>query len=201
MKMHVSRRHPCRPIIWFTLALSSLFMGCQQRGATSEPAATTAAVSDPVERGRYLVTICSCNDCHTPWKMGAQGPEPDMTRMLSGNPAGMTFTPASYPDGALMAMNPTFTAFAGAPFGTSYSANLTPHDTGLANITEEMFVQAMRTGKHFGTGRPILPPMPWNWIGKMTDEDLHAVFAYLKTIPAIENAVPEPVPPSAPPVH
>jgi hypothetical protein len=54
----------------------------------------------------------------------------------------------------------------------------------------------MRNGKHMGSGRPILPPMPWETIGKMTDEDLKAIFAYLKTVKPIRNRVPMPVPPS-----
>jgi hypothetical protein len=129
--------------------------------------------------------------------MGQEGPAPDMTRMLSGHPAGAAAL-SPPPEGVVI--SPSFTAFSG-PFGTSYTANLTPHATGLGNITREMFVQAMRTGKHFGTGRPILPPMPWQWYAKMTDEDLNAIWAYLQTIPPIENAVPEPLPPSAAPAH
>jgi hypothetical protein len=96
----------------------------------------------------------------------------------------------------LMAM--TNTAFRG-PWGTSYAANLTPHETGLGTETEAMFVASMREGKHFGTGRPVLPPMPWPGVGKMTDEDLRAVWAYLRSIPPIENTVPEPAPPPAAP--
>jgi hypothetical protein len=57
------------------------------------------------------------------------------------------------------------------------------------------FMQAMRTGRHQGQGRPILPPMPWQNVGQMTDEDLKAVFAYLRQIPAVKNKVPDPIPP------
>ena len=52
------------------------------RVATPTPSATT----DALARGRYLVTVAGCNDCHTPWHMGSNGPEPDMSRMLSGHP-------------------------------------------------------------------------------------------------------------------
>jgi hypothetical protein len=60
-----------------------------------------------------------------------------------------------------------------------------------------MFVSAIKSGMHMGAGRPILPPMPWPAHGKLPEEDLRAVFAYLKTIPAIENAAPQsnPAPP------
>ena len=59
-----------------------------------------------------------------------------------------------------------------------------------------MFIQAMRTGQHQGSGRYILPPMPWQWIGKYSDEDLKAIFAYLKSIKPIVNRVPVPIPPA-----
>jgi hypothetical protein len=79
----------------------------------------------------------------------------------------------------------------------SFSANLTPdHETGvLRDFTEQQFVETLRTGRHKGRGRPILPPMPWQFIGQMTDEDLKAVFAYLRQIPAVKNKVPDPIPP------
>lgn len=87
------------------------------------------------------------------------------------------------------------TAWAG-PWGITYSANLTPDvNTGLGIWTEEMFMKAMRTGKHMGSGRDILPPMPWNAIGRLTDEDLKAVYAYLRSIPAVTNHVPSPLSP------
>jgi hypothetical protein len=90
----------------------------------------------------------------------------------------------------------TLTAFAG-PWGITYAINLTPdQNTGLGAWTEEMFVNAMKTGKHMGSSRPIQPPMPWPWFAKMTDDDLKAMYAYLRTIPAISNQVPpyEPAP-------
>jgi hypothetical protein len=61
--------------------------------------------------------------------------------------------------------------------------------------TEEMFVKTMRTGKHMSAGRNLLPPMPWQSISKLTDDDLKAIHAYLRTIPAVKNHVPLPVPP------
>jgi len=54
----------------------------------------------------------------------------------------------------------------------------------------------MRTGRHLGQGRQILPPMPWQVYGNMTDEDLKAVYAYLRQIPPIKNKVPDPIPPA-----
>lgn len=147
---------------------------------------------DPVARGRYLVGIGGCGDCHTPKKMTAQGPAPDDTMALAGHRSTDTLPPAPAPTGGWMvAANIDATAWAG-PWGVSYSANLTPDPkTGLGGWTEETFLAAMRTGKHLGAGRPILPPMPWQGIGAMREADLRAIFAYLKSIKPIENAVPE----------
>ncbi|HEY0875391.1 MAG TPA: hypothetical protein VGD94_18085, partial [Vicinamibacterales bacterium] len=89
----------------------------------------------------------------------------------------------------------TNTAFAG-PWGVSFTANLTPDkDTGLGSWTEEMFLMALRSGRHEGKGRPILPPMPWRFVGSLSDEDLKAVFAYLQSLPPIRNRVPAPIDP------
>jgi len=160
---------------------------------------TTAATPDAAKlaRGEYLVKIMGCNDCHTPWAMGANGPGPDMTRMLSGHPQDLKITAApSLGEGPwVWAATGTNTAFAG-PWGVSFTANLTPDpETGLGKWNEETFVRAIRTGKHEGQGRPILPPMPWPMYRNATDEDLGAVFAYLQTIPAIKNRVPQPLDP------
>jgi hypothetical protein len=152
--------------------------------------------SDPVARGKYLVTLAACSDCHTPLKLGANGPEPDMARYLSGHPATPTLPPPpELPEGPWNWTGAaTLTAFAG-PWGISYAANLTPHESGIKPWTEEQFVAAMRTGEHLGKGRPILPPMPWHYYGQMTDHDLRAVFAYLKSVPPVDNLVPSPAPP------
>ena len=124
----------------------------------------------------------------------------DTTRLLAGYPAAapVPALPAGLPNPAAWAAlsNGDGTAWAG-PWGTSFAANLTPHETGLAAWTPELFIQAMRTGKHMGTGRAVLPPMPWQDYGQMTDDDLRAVFAYLRSLKPVANAVPAPVPPKS----
>ena len=160
-----------------------------------------AAPQDRVARGKYLVTVGGCNDCHTPLKMGPNGPEPDWSRMLSGHPEQMKLPPApTMPEGPWnTAVAATLTAWSG-PWGTSFPANLTPDgETGLGRWTEKEFVATLRTGRHLGRGRQILPPMPWFNYAQMTDEDLASVFAYLQSIPAIRNKVPAPIPPAAAP--
>ena len=151
-----------------------------------------------VKRGEYLVTTGLCHDCHTPSVVGPDGPAPDMKRALSGHPQDIAVkAPAALSEPWTGAMSATLTAWSG-PWGVSFSANLTPDpDTGvLRDFTEDQFVRTLRTGRHQGQGREILPPMPWPWIGKMTDDDLKAIFAYLRQIPAVRNKVPDPIPPA-----
>lgn len=145
-----------------------------------------------VQRGEYLVKIMGCNDCHTPWKMGPQGPEPDTTRFLSGHPEEIGPLPnAKAAEPFVWSGFGSNTAFSG-PWGVSYAFNLTPEEnTGLGIWTEEMFINAIRTGRHMGTSRPINPPMPWPAYRNATDEDLKAVYAFLRTIKPIVNRVPE----------
>ncbi len=162
-------------------------------------AAPPGAPSSPLKRGEYLVNFGGCHDCHTPKKMGAKGPELDTERLLSGHPEQMQLTAAPVLQGPWMAATVgTMTAWSG-PWGISYTANLTPdRETGLGAWTEQNFVDTMRTGRHMGRGRPILPPMPWQMVGKLTDQDLSAIFAYLKSLPVVKNRVPQPTPPASP---
>lgn len=157
-------------------------------------------LSAQVVRGEYLVNTGGCHDCHTPMKMGANGPESDMTRALSGHPSNAALPPApKLPDGPWIATSSaTNTAFAG-PWGTSFTANLTSDaETGLGRWTLKDFKDTLRTGRHMGRGRPVLPPMPIPAYRNFNDADLEAIFAYLKTVPAISNRVPEPLPPARP---
>jgi cytochrome c len=155
-----------------------------------------SAVSAPATRGKYLVTVMDCHGCHTPFKKG----QPDMTRMLMGHPQDVKIAaPPVVPAGGVWGavVSATNTAWAG-PWGVSFTSNLTPdHATGLGAWTEEMFVNAIRRGKHLGAagGRNILPPMPWISYAALTDQDLKAIYAYLRTIPAVANRVPSPIRP------
>ena len=176
-----------------TLLFAAAFVGAGCQQAPTPPAAPTH--EEMVTRGEYLVTIIGCNDCHTPLKMGPNGPEADMARMLAGHPEEVKLPPPPKlrpdPNGwNSVAYNAS--AFAG-PWGITYPINLTPDEnTGIGVWTEEMFIKTIRNGRHMGgEARPIQPPMPWSWYSKMTDEDLKAIYAYLRTIPAIVNHVPE----------
>jgi hypothetical protein len=190
-----SYRFPLLFAVLTLLVSGSVLTRAVAAGPDQPQASTNAAL---VERGAYLIEIMACHDCHTPWKMGPNGPEPDMTRALSGHPSDMKMPPAP----VLPADSPwvwigagTNTAFAG-PWGVSFTANLTPDkETGLGNWTYDMFIQTMRTRRHQGKGRPLLPPMPAQIIAATTEEDSRALFAYLQSLRPIRNRVPTPIDP------
>ena len=138
------------------------------RSRRSRSSASPASSDARVERGAHLVRTMGCNDCHTPWKMGPRGPEPDMSRALTGHPEDLVMPPApALPPGPWTWIGAaTNTAFAG-PWGVSFTANLTPDpETGLGKWTEAMFIQTMKTGRHEGKGRHLLPPMPYPIIAR-----------------------------------
>jgi hypothetical protein len=176
-------------VILLTASVGFVTLTGGEAHGTGQPHQPGQAV---IQRGEYLVKIMGCSDCHTPWKMGPQGPEPDMTRFLSGHPQEIGPLPNVKAAEPYIALSlPTNTAYSG-PWGVSYAFNLTPEqNTGLGIWTEEMFVKTIRTGRHMGVSRPINPPMPWLAYRNATDEDLRAIYAYLRTIRPIVNRVPE----------
>jgi hypothetical protein len=128
--------------------------------------------------------------------MGPKGPEPDMSRALSGHPADLLMPDPPKPVGPwAWSGAATNTAFAG-PWGVSFTANLTPDlETGLGRWTAETFIATMKTGRHEGKGRPLLPPMPYPSVASLNDEDIRSLFAYLQSLPPARNRVPAPVDP------
>jgi mono/diheme cytochrome c family protein len=180
----------------FPLAVLGLVLGAG--AAQAAPPAQTKLV----QHGAYLVRVAGCHDCHTPLKMGPKGPEPDMSRMLSGHPEGLQMPPAPKLTEAPWgwAGSLTMTAFSG-PWGVSYAANLTPDkETGLGAWTEAQFLQMVRSARHLGQGRAILPPMPIQNLQAASEADLKAIFAYLHSIPAVKNKVPAPIAPAPTPI-
>jgi hypothetical protein len=156
-----------------------------------------------VDRGKYLVALGGCHDCHTPKIQGPNGvPILDEAKLLSGHPENLpppSWSPKDMKEkGVAAATNPSLTAWAG-PWGVSFAMNLTPDkETGIAEWSEQMFIQVARTGKHQGqpNGRDILPPMPWFNLKEVKDADLKAIWAYLRSIPPVKNNVPLPMLPS-----
>jgi hypothetical protein len=147
-----------------------------------------------VRLGDYLVNAIGCDDCHTPKKMGAHGPELDLDYRFAGHLANR---PLGKPDTSVlktgwMLFSNDLTAMLG-PWGISYAANISSDATGIGNWSEEQFMKALRHGKMKGLdeSRPILPPMPWQNFAKLKDQDIKAIFAYLKSAKPVENRVPE----------
>jgi mono/diheme cytochrome c family protein len=138
-------------------------------------ASRQANASDPqVERGKYLVTVISCGDCHTP---GGLLGKPDMKRFLGGSEVG----------------------FALPDLGVFYGSNLTPDTaTGLGNWTVEEIATAIRTGIR-PDGRKLAPVMPVASFGHLTPADALAIGAYLKSLPPVRNKVAGPFAPNQKP--
>ena len=127
-----------------------------------------------IERGKYLVTLGGCNDCHTP---GYFFGKPDATRILGGSEVGFEIP----------------------GLGVFHGPNLTPDDdTGLGKWSTDEIVKAITTG-HRPDGRVLAPIMPWHALAKLTPEDSRAIVAFLKSLPAVKNKVPGPFGPNEKP--
>lgn len=155
------------------------------------------AEAELVERGKYLVEIMGCHDCHSPKLMGPEGPYPDPDRLLSGFRSDGQLPPVPETPGWAL-FNMDLTASVG-PWGINHAANITSDDTGIGTWTEEQFAKALTQGWYKGQegGRRLLPPMPWQNYRNMKADDVKAVFAYLKSTKPVSNVVPPPVPPKA----
>lgn len=190
-----------RGIFFFALAFSILMVACDSKKEVENKEASLAPLTkdEYIVKGAYLIKVGGCNDCHTPKLFTEKGMELDTSRLLSGHPAGETLPPVdprALQPGYWVLFNAHSTAAVG-PWGLTYARNLTPHETGIKGWQEEYFIKSFRTGKHMGieSGRPIMPPMPWFNLAGAPDEDLKAIFHYLKSIKPVDNAVPEPLSP------
>lgn len=193
---------PYLSIAAFAVLVSLFLFSCKEKANQPveklEPVQEQSAENE-IERGEYLVGIMGCNDCHSPKRMGERGPEIIPELLLSGYPSDrpvVNFDSELIKEGFAM-FYPDLTAAAG-PWGISFAGNLTPDETGIGNWTEEQFKKALTQGKLKGMddGRMLLPPMPWVNYVNLKDEDIHAMFSYLKSIDPVSNVVPAPVPPS-----
>lgn len=165
----------------------------------SGKAAITQSLSkeELIKRGAYLVNTSACHDCHSPKVMTPMGSEPDPKRLLSGYP-GNAPLPVIKKEvlNDWVLFNQELTSAVG-PWGVSFAANITSDKTGIGNWTEEQFLTALKKGKYKGLegSRSLLPPMPWPIYRNMNDDDLKAIFAYLKTTKPVHNIVPAPIAP------
>ncbi len=162
---------------------------------------TTAATTDVqisqdslVKLGGYLVNTMGCDDCHSPKKFGPNGPEVIADLRFSGHPANAPLPKVDTMvlKSGWMLFSPDLTTAVG-PWGMTFAANISSDPTGIGSWSEEQFMKALRHGKLKGLdeSRPILPPMPWQNFAKLKDQDIKAIFAYLKSTKPVENRVPE----------
>lgn len=181
-------------------AALTAFLSCNT-SETKNEANVSISKDSLVSRGKYIVNAAGCDDCHTPKKMGPNGPEPDMEYRFSGQLANRMPPPAdtSAVSKGWLSFSMDLTAIVG-PWGTSYAANISSDETGIGGWTEDQFINCIRNGKSKGIneGRPLLPPMPWPSYRNFSDTDLKAIFAYLKSSKPISNRVPGPKPPGQP---
>lgn len=175
-------------------ATTFIVLACNE-GKTKEPVKEALNNTALVKRGEYLVAAVGCDDCHTPKIFKPDGHfELDMNRRFSGHPAnepvGKVDTTAFKNGWVYFGMG--LTAAAG-PWGISYAANITSDTTGIGMWTEEQFFTAIRKGMYKGldNNRPLLPPMPWFVYKNFNDEDLKAIYAYLKSTKPVKNVVPQ----------
>lgn len=171
-------------------------IACQSKTADEKNPTVKTDSAAQVKRGEYLVSIVGCDDCHSPKRMGEHGPELIPELRLSGYPS---TRPIQKADSNVIKQGwalfgPDLTTAVG-PWGVSFAANLTSDATGIGNWKEENFIKSIREGKLKGLdgSRNLLPPMPWYVYKNMTDDDLKAIFAYLKTVKPVDNIVPRPV--------
>jgi mono/diheme cytochrome c family protein len=151
------------------VGMLAIAMAC---AATAPESAT--AQSTQVDRGKYLVTLGSCTDCHTP---GYFFGKPDMNRFLGGSEVGFEIP----------------------GLGIFHGPNLTPDkETGLGGWTDAQIIAAIRTGKR-PDGRELAPIMPWHAFAVLTDADVSAIVAYLRSIKPVVNKVPGPFGPTEKP--
>jgi mono/diheme cytochrome c family protein len=190
-------KNMCNDYRRFTIkTVSVLLIGLTLYGCGEQPAADQSEI----ERGKYLVTFGGCHDCHTPKILGSDGtPVLDSARLLSGHPDNSPAPSWSPEDlqrrGVMVTTNESLTAWAG-PWGVSFAINLTPDvETGIGEWSEDAFIRMARTGKHQGqpNGRNIFPPMPWFNMKDLTEADLKAMWAYLRSLPPVKNQIPLPI--------
>ncbi|MEO6355907.1 MAG: c-type cytochrome [Ferruginibacter sp.] len=165
-------------------------------GAIAAAKESFGGFDSQVKWGESLVTNAGCNDCHTPKKMGPNGPEDDMSLMLSGHPAKMPPPDFDAKEAAKkgLIVTQTFTSWTG-PWGTTYAVNLTSDASGIGGWKEEQFLKALHERKWMGLDntRPLMPPMSLMPAIKMSDDELKAIFAFLKTTAPVKNIAPQAV--------
>jgi mono/diheme cytochrome c family protein len=136
---------------------------------------SAATAADPaVERGKYLVNVAGCNDCHTPGYFLGKS---DVARFLGGSEVGFEIP----------------------GLGVFHGPNLTPDkETGLGGWTDAQILTALQKGTR-PDGRMLAPIMPWHAFANLTPQDAQAIVAFLRSLPPVKNKVPGPFGPNEQP--
>lgn len=187
-------------VLLLTVAIAITVANCTDRSVETKSAVSQAFTpdsADMVSRGKYLVNAMGCDDCHSPKRMGPNGPELIPELRFSGFPHNGKLPPvdtAEVKNGWTL-MSPDLTSAVG-PWGISYAANITSDQTGIGAWSEQQFIKCIREGKFKGLDgtRPLLPPMPWFVYKNLNDEDIKAIYYFLKTTTPVDNVVPIPKP-------
>jgi mono/diheme cytochrome c family protein len=155
---------------------------------------TPAEIQRPVDRGAYLVRLARCGLCHTARPAGVSWRHRRLDMEFGG---GRRFSATPFydeldPDPATTAAPK---AGRGGGAGIVVSANITPDPSGIAFFDEAIFIETIRTGRVAGI-RPLSGAMPWNRFRLLTDEDLSAIFSYLRSVPPVRHRVNNTDPPT-----
>lgn len=183
--------------VFFSFLFLVGLISCTSKVEKKEVVDAPPSKEQMVERGRYLVSTIGCEDCHSPKMMTDHGPVPDPATRFAGHIDGdltAKVNKDALKDWALFSMG--LTAAVG-PWGISYAANISSDDSGIGTWSEEQFIRALREGQFKGLvgTRKLLPPMPWQDFANLSDEDLKAIYLYLKSTKPVHNVVPPPVSP------
>jgi mono/diheme cytochrome c family protein len=169
------------PALLVAVALASAAVALSASAPPAKPTAKpgaaavapAAAKAKLIERGKHLVTVSGCGECHTP---GTLFGAPDFSSELSGSELGWQ-----------------------GPWGTSYARNLTPDlESGIGYYKEQEIVNAIKSGRRLD-GKPMMPPMPWQDYVAYDEADLHAIATYLLSLKPVPHDVPDALPPGKQP--
>ena len=169
---------------WLALGALSLVVACAFN-STRETIPTDWEQTSYLERGDYLVNYLGhCVGCHTP--LGPDG-QSDRSLYLSGVPAKFAGAKAGPPQVA---------GFPGPRGARVYAKNITPDpETGIGRWSEDQFVQTFKRGVRPDGTKYVISPMEWNIYANMKEEDVRAMYRYLRTVKPISNRAPANIPP------